>query len=455
MSKNKLSKHFWTSIIALSLVITLASSNVTLATGKADPEKGLAKNVIIMISDGWGYNQIKATNYYEFGKEMTQSYEKFPVRYAMSTYSVGSYDPAKAWSDFNYVRNAATDSAAAGTAMSTGFKTYDAAIGVDMNGNPLRHIMEQAEDLGKSTGVISTVQISHATPASFVAHNAHRNNYSAIANEMITMSSLDVLIGAGHPYYDNNGQVRSSYDYRYVGGESVWDGLVDGTLIVSDANGDGNPDPWTFIQSKGEFDSLISGETPDRLIGVAQVATTLQQSRSGDGNAAPFQVPFNANVPDLKTMTQVALNALDNNEQGFVLMIEGGAVDWAGHANQTGRLIEEQMDFNDAVLAVIRWVNTNSNWGETLLIVTGDHETGYLTGPGSNPAWTPVINMGEYNLPMAQWNSGDHTNSLIPFFAKGDAARLFRSYASSVDPIRGRYIDNTDIAKVVFSLLDN
>jgi alkaline phosphatase len=135
-------------------------------------------------------------------------------------------------------------------------------------------------------------------------------------------------------------------------------------------------------------------------------------------------------------------------------MIEGGAVDWASHGNNSGRMIEEQIDFDNAVRAVIDWVQANSNWGDTLLVVTGDHETGYLTGPGSDPLWNPIINNGAGNLPGMEWHSGDHTNSLIPLFAKGDAARMFKSYADEFDPVRGRYLDNTELAKVLFWTLD-
>ena len=91
-------------------------------------------------------------------------------------------------------------------------------------------------------------------------------------------------------------------------------------------------------------------------------------------------------------------------------------------------------------------------------IVTGDHETGYLGGPGSGqtaagPVWTPIANSGAHTVPGMQFNTGDHTNQLIPLFAKGSAARALRSAATGIDPVRGAYLDNTDIPKVVFSAL--
>lgn len=433
----------------------LAALPVAPAEAKKAPAKkaGGIKNVIVMISDGCGYNQIKATDYYQYGKTGKQVYEQFPVQVGMSTYSVGSYDPALAWESFDYVKNGPTDSAAAATAMSTGKKTYDAAIGVDFDGNDLKHLSERFEALGRSTGVVTTVQISHATPAGFVAHNASRNDYAGIANEMIKSSKTDVIMGAGNPWYNDNGKKKATAaasDYNFVGGKTTWIGLTEGTLSVADANGDGKKDPWKLIQSRSQFQKLGSGKTPDRVLGIVQAATTTQQARGGDAYADPYDVPLNKNVPTLAEMSKGALNVLDNDKDGFFLMIEGGAIDWAGHANQTGRLIEEEIDFNKAVEAVNKWVEKNSSWNETLLIVTGDHETGYLTGPGSDPEWTPVKNKGKGRVPGVQWNSGNHTNSLTPLFAKGAGAEKLLKYADEYDPVRGEYLDNTEIAKMIF-----
>ena len=151
-------------------------------------------------------------------------------------------------------------------------------------------------------------------------------------------------------------------------------------------------------------------------------------------------------------MTKAALNVLDNDKDGFFLMVEGGAVDWAAHGNQSGRVIEEQVDFNRSAEAVVKWVRKNSNWGETLVIVTGDHETGYLTGPDSDPDWNPLVNNGEGVLPGMEWRSGSHTNQLIPFFAKGCGAERYKQNADEFDPEKGPYIDNIEIAEVLFDL---
>lgn len=445
-------------ILLLQVITPAMATNQkqTLLTGNGKE----VKNVILLISDGWGENQILATNYFVDGKAKSQDYQKFPTSLYMSTYSYGDMTTADdqdskytpdLWSNFNLFKLNPTDSAAAGTAMSTGTKTYDAAIGVDQELENLKHIAEDFEATGKSTGVVSSVQISHATPASFVDHNASRNNYSEIANGMIQNSATDVIMGAGHPLYTDNGTLAATPNYRYIGGADTWNSLMNGTL-GNDADQDGTIDYWTLLQSKTEFENLMEGNTPDRVIGIAQAITTLQQSRSGDRNADAYEVPFNANVPTLATMTKGALNVLDNNEEGFFLMVEGGAVDWAGHANQSGRLIEEQEDFNQAVEAVCAWVEENSSWSETLVIVTGDHETGYLTG--TKGVYDEVINQGKGVMPVMSWNSGDHTNQLIPFFAKGAGAEIFKKLADEKDPIRGYYLDNTEISAAIRALID-
>jgi alkaline phosphatase len=108
------------------------------------------------------------------------------------------------------------------------------------------------------------------------------------------------------------------------------------------------------------------------------------------------------------------------------------------------------MEFDRAVEAVCDWVETNSSWNETLLVVTADHETGYLTGPASGtigglPVWNALTFRGIGVQPGMQWNARDHTNSLVPIFVKGASVRSLLRYADSTDPVRGRYLDNTEL----------
>lgn len=436
---------------------------------KNSPAKA-PKNIILMISDGCGFNHVIATNYYQYGKEQAQPYEQFPVRIAMSTYPAKlsqeqwafGYNPDSIWKSLDYARKGYTGSAASATAMATGIKTYNGAIGVDVNKKKMPNLVEWAEKMNKSTGVITSVPLSHATPAGFVAHNQQRHNYGAIAKEMIMESQCEVIMGGGNPYYGHNGEkLEKVKSFKYVGDSTVWhDVLVNGkiyitqekdTIYVNDADHDGEPDGWKLIQNKEDFKKLASGETPKRLIGVPKVAKTLQQMRKPvEKEKLPFDTPLNDNIPSLHDMTKAGINVLDNGQDGFFLMIEGGAVDWASHANQSNRMIEEQMDFNNAVESVIQWIEKNSSWDETLLIVTSDHECGLLLGPGATDTnYAGIVNKGKGKLPGMQWYHDSHSNTLVPFYAKGKGIELINFLADETDPVRGKFITNSEIAILV------
>ncbi|MFA5423031.1 MAG: alkaline phosphatase [Phycisphaerae bacterium] len=444
---NKYTKQFACLLIAGFFITSAAAADAP-------------KNIIIMIGDGSGFNHIAAASIYQSGQPVSPPYTDFTLGIAMSTFPAkGSYSPQLAWASFGYVKQGYTDSAAAATAMSTGIKTKNGYLGVDPNKAPVKNITERCEQLGKSTGVVTTVPISHSTPAGFVAHNKSRNSYEQIAKQMLLESAVDCVMGACNPLYNSDGKlIAEPNDFNYVGGQSTWDLIVAGTA-GADADADGTPDPWTLVQTRDEFIALADGNTPKRVLGLAQISPTLQQGRSGNVLAEPYGVPLIDSVPTLAEMSKAALNILDDDPDGFFLMIEGGAVDWASHKNQPGRMLEEQIDFNKAVEAVMNWVNAKSSWSDTLLIVTADHECGYLTGPNSGdtpdgPKWNEITNLGQGKMPGLEFNSHDHTNSLVPFYSKGQGVVLFKNAESNLDPIRGPYIDNTIIAKTIFALLD-
>jgi alkaline phosphatase len=424
------------------------------------------KNVILFIGDGWGYNQIAATDYWHGVNK--QVYEQFPVCYAVSTYSwtvlqedPAGYNPEEAWTDFYYMLWRATDSAAAATAISTGVKAEDGQISVHpQTGAALLTVVQRAEQLGKATGVVTSVPWSHATPAGFAAHDVSRDNYVAIAREMIDSSNCEVIMGCGHPEYNYNGVYvapSSENSYRYVGGSAKWNQLRAGT--AGQANG--HPSPWTLIETRAQFQNLITNANPPaRICGTVRVAETLQQKRTpteaGNSFTPPYTVPLLTTVPTLAEMTRGALNVLDGNPNGFFLMVESGAIDNANHSNQMGRCIEEMDALAAAVSAVVEWVGAHSNWRETLVIVTGDHETGYLWGTdsGSPAVWNPLVNNGANNMPDGRYYSGGHSNSIIPLFAKGVGSAWLNVWADRLDPVRGYYLDNTDIANLIFGYYD-
>jgi len=389
-----------------------------------------------------GFNTVKATNFYQ-GKGK-QTYEDFPVRLAVATYPVkageyvkgnpaslywaAGYDPASAWKDTAYVRRNITESAAAATALSTGFKTYNNSIGMSVESDTLANLVEVAKSDGKSAGIVTSVAFSHATPAAFVTHNNSRKNYSWIARDMILKSSCDVIMGCGNPAFDDDGKSYGMKwkESRSVGDSILWVRLREGSgkqirflsegkqITLPDIDGDRVPDPWTIIEELNDFRLLRNGPTPGRVLGCAKVWSTLQQSRSflnGETkDSPPFVTPFINAVPTLTDMVRGALNILDNNPSGFFLMVEGGAVDWAAHSNQKGRLVEEMIGLNQTIDAIIEWVDLHSSWGETLVIVTGDHETGYLWG---GVPFVPIQDNGSGKLPVMQFNSTDQP---IPWF---------------------------------------
>ena len=179
-------------------------------------------NVFLMVSDGQGFHAVGATTLYRGAPPV---YQDFPVKVAVQTHSASQpagYDPGRMWSDFGWALRGATDSAAAATAMVSGIKVRDGQLNRSPDGRPLRTFFEDASRLGMATGAISSVPFAHATPAAAYAHSMSRNDYPAIAREGILGDWLDVLIGAGHPGHDVNGEPRQPEPghYDHVGGLS-------------------------------------------------------------------------------------------------------------------------------------------------------------------------------------------------------------------------------------------
>lgn len=450
------------SLISLSLAAALATTAFA----------GQAKNVILMIADGSGFNSYAAASMYDgkLGKEVFNG--KGWLKLAVSTYPLNLsskpkrtgiqdesivYAPPMAWAldaKYKWLTETPTDSAASATAMGTGVKTYNNAIGWSDFSQPLKNVHQYFQGSGRLTGVITSVPWSHATPAGMVAHNSSRNDYAGIADEMVK-SSANVIMGAGHPWYDDDGKKLDKRAKSKYTGNFVFD---------SPANRYGNA---RLIESVEDFDALASGKLNmlgcSRLIGTARIASTLQQGRSTkdwnkDGKVDDKDIkeapvggdPRVATVPTLSTMAKGALNVLGKSDKGFFLMIEGGAVDWANHANQPARMIEEATEFFRTVETVNAWVAKHGGWENNLVIVTADHETGCLWGPNSDTTpFDALVDNGKGKMPGLRFNSGGHTNSLVPLFARGAGAREFLSMAKFTDPKRGKYVNNTDIFTVM------
>ena len=441
-----------TGLFGKCLVLVLSIFSVSIGASETFTERTTAfpKNIIVMIGDGCGFDHLEAARCFQYGESGGPVYMEFD-RYGMSTFPAGSpgYDPEKAWSDFSYVESDATDSAAAGTAIATGVKTHNKSVGVDAEGNKVPNVTEKAEAAGRSTGIVTSVMFADATPACHVAHVQQRSNRLDIIHQMVNESAVDVIMGTGNPLYSGDAILLATPEsFDPVGGPETWEGLQTGKL-GGDADGDGTPDPWKLIMSRKEFQELMIGPTPKRIFGAAPASSTLQLRRSGDPEAPAFSAPLAPDMPTLAELTVGALNALDEDPDGLFLMVEGGAIDWAAHANLSGRMVEEVVSFNESIQAVADWIETHGGWEQNLLIVTADHETGHLTGPGSNPEHKPVVCKGKGVMAEMEWHSTKHTNSLVPCFVKGAGAERFRNLADQQDPMRGPYLDNTELGQAL------
>ncbi|MFT3689138.1 alkaline phosphatase [Paenirhodobacter sp.] len=460
-------------------ILTKSLAALALSTALVAPafaQDGKARNVIVMITDGAGIETFRAASYFRHGALGHEVYDEFDTRVFAATYPLNTsnkptltndgavtFDPAKLWNatpsdavfegalgnykgyfeGYDYARADFTDSAAAATALASGHKSYNNAINWSNDDKKLKHVGEYVVESGRALGVISSVQLSHATPAGFLAHNVSRNDYVGIGKEIVDSGLATVVMGTGHPFYDGAGKRVENPDenaFRFIGGPDTWARLSKGETA------------YTLIETREDFEKLAAENLDakgQKFLGLAQNIQTLQFNRPGVGMGDRLE-----NSPALAVMAKGALNVLDDNEKGFFLMVEGGAVDWAAHANNLPRLIEEQIEFNEAVEAVVDWVEANSSWDDTLLIVTTDHGNGLLQGPNSDKeAYQPIVNQGAGALPLVRWHTDTHTRELIPLYAKGPGADFFTENGKREDGLAiyevgedsQLWVDNTDV----------
>jgi alkaline phosphatase len=332
--------------ITLLLFLAVAAAGTAAEPDPSGP--AVPRSIILMVADGCGFPHLQAAALWRDGTDSFPELAGLPVQLAVATFAEGGHYDGDAYWAQGPAGLPATDSAAAITALTIGQRTLNGRLAVTADGMPLRTIVEAMERGGRSTGLVTSVPIAHATPAGCAVHNEDRGRYLEISRDLLTRSPLDVLMGAGHPDFDRQGRPAAKADYRFVGGQDTWEGLRAGTA-GGDADGDGWPDPWRLLEDPDAVRALAAGDVPPRVLVLARVRETLQQQRPGDRQAAPFAEPQLPGVPTLAEMTRGALNVLDDDPDGFFLMVEGGAVDWAGHNRQPGRLVEEVVGFIEAV----------------------------------------------------------------------------------------------------------
>lgn len=290
-----------------------------------------AKNVILLIGDGMGLSQITLGRLYAGNKPLTL--DSIDQVGTVSTYPTGS----PKW---------ITDSAAAGTALACGVKTYIGAIGVDADKKTVPNILELAKQGGKATGVISTMRITNATPACFTAHDDSRRDETDIALDQLALQP-DIMMGGGLDMFLPKEQGGARQDAR------------DLTAELRSAG-------YTFVTDDGGLQKA-SG----KILGLFA------------SGPMPYEIDRENGTPTLAAMTQKALSELSKNEKGFFIMVEGGRIDPACHAHDAATAGCEVVAFDQAVQAALDFAQKD---GLTLVIVTADHETaGVGLGSDSQP----------------------------------------------------------------------
>lgn len=433
---NKMISH-----LALAVTTLLVTSCVVAH------EPTTPKNIIMIVGDGMGPAYTSAYRYFSDNPETAEIEQTVFDR--MLVGSASTYPAPRS----GYV----TDSAAAATALATGHKTYNGAIGVDATKKPTQSVLEYAKSIGKSTALIVTSQINHATPASYASHVESRKMLNNIAdqyfdNKINSQFTVDIMLGGGWKYF-----IRQDRDLTK---EFVAAG-------------------YQYVDNYNQ----LSKVTNDRVLGLF--------ANVGLPWALDDQQPQR-----LKTMTTAAIDRLDNNEKGFFALIEASQVDWAGHSNDIAAAMAEMADLS----ATVTWLESYvEHHPETLVVMTADHSTGGLTiGANGTYRWLPKFiknlqaspqaiassqlkngfdgaligkqlgfkpkkdelkalalahEQGEEQLFIAikhlidlrtntGWTTSGHTGIDVPVFAFGAAKEQFKGQ-----------IDNTDIAKIIFELL--
>lgn len=313
--------------------------------------KAQKHNIILFIGDGMGVAHLYAGMTVS---NQTFTLEKFPYSGFSKTFSADNY---------------ITDSAAGATAISSGEKTNNGMIGVRPDSTSINSIIEFAHRNGLSTGVISTSAVTHATPASFVAHNPNRGSYEDIAKDFLN-GTIDLFIGGGEDHFRNR-----------------TDG-VDLTISLKDQG----------FEVVYTLEEMINSSS-DKL---AALLAKIHMPKASEGRAGALQ-----------EMTRKAIEILGKNKNGFFLMVEGSMIDWGAHEKNIDYVVEEIIDFDRSIGVAYNYAKTDGN---TLIVVTADHETGGLSLTGGS------LNDNEVN---ANFSVGNHSAVMVPIFSYGPGSERF------------------------------
>ncbi len=352
------------------IAVILLSLSVSIAAYSKSPDQEKPQSVILFIGDGMGANHVKATEIY--AKEMLNkdlAISSIRISGATTTHSASS---------------SITDSAAAATAIYTGFKVKNGRLNVLPDGAPIQGIGMAAQKAGLAVGIVSTARITDATPAALYATSNSRGSHDEIAVQLSDFMP-DAALGVGKRHF-----LPSSAE------SGVRKDNVD---VIAQMKEKG----YTYVENLYELNSINSSNTR-RLFGMFS-----------DGDM-PYAIDRKNNVsasrqPTLAELTQAALSIVERNPKGFLLMVEGGRIDHASHANDIRAMIEETLEFDDAVSVGLKFQETHPN---VLIVVTGDHETGGLkqSGEGEFSIDPERISQMKNSLPHIEEKMKKHPEQL-------------------------------------------
>ncbi|QUM85399.1 alkaline phosphatase [Moritella sp. 28] len=396
-------------MLAISSVFLSACNNSSAVT---TPETTKVKNVILMIGDGMGPQQVGLLE--EYAQRAPLSiYNDKGNKTALSTFADAGQMGLSLNAPYGSNGSLVVDSACSATQLATGVAAGSEMIGLDSQGNVVETILEKAKAQGKATGLVSDTRITHATPAAFAAHQPHRSYEAKIAEQLIESGSVDVMLSGGTRVF-LPADIKTNQASR---DQMAALGMPNSLYKKSKRKDQRN----LLLEAKEQYgynlafdkEQLAAAEGT-KLLGL------FANSGMADGIAYTACKQDNScTQPSLRDMTIKALDILSKDEDGFFLMIEGGQIDWAGHVNDAGWMLHELVKFDEAVAAVYDWVKDRN---DTLVIITADHETGSFG-----------FSYSRNDLPAEQHLTGNgmQGKEYKPNFNFGALSQLDKLYAQS------------------------
>lgn len=371
---------FRNSIIAVIAVLLLVTGLITFNTGnEAVARNSKVKNVIMMIPDGNSIEASTIARYYNDRQPLIL--DEIAVGMTKTHWNLGPI----------------TDSAPGGTAYAIANKTNDKHVGVLPGGVPAATLIEASRLRGKATGIVSTSEVMHATPADFTAHDVDRANYNSLMKQQI-YNGLDVVLGGGNQFFtpEAGGKRADGKDLRET--------------IVSLG--------YEYVTTR---DEMLNSKAKKIWGAFAEADLMYDVDRIASGSEQPT----------IAEMTKKAIDILSKDKDGFFLMVEGSKVDWAAHANDTVGMVSDILAYDDAVGVALEFAKKN---GQTVVISSSDHGTGGPIIGGVNPNYSSVTFDQSINKLLSAKISLEYANKLLQGADEVRVREIYAEYFGITDP---------------------